>query len=189
MCNTCTRQFQKKVSFSYIYNKITSKPAIMQYLSVVSYYKLCQFLMTDTHHANDFSLVTSLQTSERVTILLIYFVSVLSMYLPMHNYHQGQYKFQLPTATSSSMVFSLKLYNYLRTMGTGHDIKECYLLSDSDRWRHRASRLSTSSWSLRCSRRFSSRMFFSSLTYRCIFSVSDRSEYNFLNICHIKSTT
>jgi len=46
----------------------------MQYLSVVSYYKFCEFLMTDTHHANDCSLVTSLQTSESVTILLIYLV-------------------------------------------------------------------------------------------------------------------
>jgi hypothetical protein len=145
--------------------------------------------MIDTHHANDCPLFTSLQTSESVTILLIYLVSVLSTYLPMHNFHQGQYKLQMHTATSSSRVFSLKLRNYLKTMGTGHVIKECYLLSDSDRWRHRASRLSTSSWSLRCSRRFSSRMFFSSLTYRCIFSVSDRSEHNSLNFCHIKSTT
>jgi fumarate reductase subunit D len=67
--------------------------------------------MTDTRHANECSLVTSLQTSESVTILLIYLVSVLSMYLPMHDYHQGQYKLQLHTATSSSLVFSLKLHN------------------------------------------------------------------------------
>jgi hypothetical protein len=59
----------------------TSKPTIMQYLSIVSYYKLREFLMTDTHHANDCSFVTSLQTSESVTILLIYPLSVLSMYL------------------------------------------------------------------------------------------------------------
>ena len=46
----------------------------MQYLSDVSYYELCEFLMTDTHHANECSLVTSLQTSESVPILLIYLV-------------------------------------------------------------------------------------------------------------------
>ena len=41
-------------------------------------------------------------------------------------------------------------------------LEKRYLDSDSDRWRHKASRRSISIWRRRCSRRFSSRMCFSS---------------------------